>query len=118
MRASSPRSDGPSQRARRIDVTNPTARLAAVPRMFNVTERASMTEGDGSGLSLGPPLLYPAKAAVTRARSLAWVARTRGRPRGGTRILFYHRVSDERDELAVRPRAFRAQMEALAAAGL
>ena len=31
------------------------------------------------------------------------------------RILFYHRVSDDRDELAVRPRTFRRQMDYLAA---
>lgn len=33
------------------------------------------------------------------------------------RILFYHRVSDERDELAVRRDAFRAQMDMLARDG-
>ena len=76
-----------------------------------------MSESDGRELSLGPPLLYPAKAAVTRARSLAWLVRTRGRLRAGTRVLFYHRVSGDRDELAVSPRAFRGQMEWLAAAG-
>jgi peptidoglycan/xylan/chitin deacetylase (PgdA/CDA1 family) len=82
-----------------------------------VNERAS-TGGGGAGLSIGPAAIYPVKAALTRARSLAWLARTRGRLREGTRILFYHRVSDEQDELAVSPRAFRAQMEWLAAAGL
>ena len=35
----------------------------------------------------------------------------------GFRVLFYHRVSDDRDLLAVRPRAFRRQMELLAARG-
>jgi peptidoglycan/xylan/chitin deacetylase (PgdA/CDA1 family) len=86
--------------------------------MFNVTERASMDEADHTELTLGPRMLYPAKAAVTRARSLLWHARTRGRPVGiGLRILFYHRVSDDRDELAVTPAAFTAQMEWLAKAG-
>jgi len=45
--------------------------------------------------------------------------RTRGRPSTrGTRILFYHRVSSERDELAVRPERFRAHMQLLSRAGL
>jgi len=78
-----------------------------------------MGEEDRTELTLGPRLLYPAKAAVTRARSIAWLARTRGRAAsGGLRILFYHRVSDDRDELAVTPAAFAEQMEWLAAAGL
>lgn len=59
--------------------------------------------------------LQVAKAGGTRARSAAWLARTRGRPDvGGLRILFYHRVSDDRDELAVSPRSFRRQMDYLA----
>jgi peptidoglycan/xylan/chitin deacetylase (PgdA/CDA1 family) len=58
---------------------------------------------------------YGLKAAATRARSAVWFLRTQGRPEGlGLRILFYHRVSDDRDELAVRPRAFRHQMDYLA----
>jgi peptidoglycan/xylan/chitin deacetylase (PgdA/CDA1 family) len=67
---------------------------------------------------VGPSLPYPVKAAVTRARSVAWLARTRGRPQPtGLRILFYHRVSDDRDELAVTPRRFREQMDYLASEG-
>lgn len=67
---------------------------------------------------IGPTLPYPVKASVTRARSALWLARSRGRPAGrGIRILFYHRVSADRDELAVHPRAFRAQMDYLAEAG-
>lgn len=58
---------------------------------------------------------YVAKALVTRARSTAWAARTNGQDQGdGLRILFYHRVSDDRDELAVSPRDFRRQMDYLA----
>jgi peptidoglycan/xylan/chitin deacetylase (PgdA/CDA1 family) len=58
---------------------------------------------------------YALKAAATRARSLAWARRTHGRSDGaGLRILFYHRISDDRDELAVRRRAFRQQMDYLA----
>ena len=67
---------------------------------------------------VGPSLPYPVKAAVTRTRSAAWLARSRGRPRaGGLRILLYHRVSDDPDPLAVPPARFRAQMELLAAEG-
>jgi peptidoglycan/xylan/chitin deacetylase (PgdA/CDA1 family) len=41
--------------------------------------------------------------------------RTRGRlDTSGLRILFYHRVSNDRDELAVSPKAFTAQMDYLA----
>jgi peptidoglycan/xylan/chitin deacetylase (PgdA/CDA1 family) len=81
-----------------------------------MTERAS-TDGGGSDLSLGPRLLYPAKAALTRGRSLLWAVRG-GASTPGLRVLFYHRVADADDELAVGRRAFRAQMEWLAAAGL
>ena len=67
---------------------------------------------------VGPSLPYPVKAAVTRVRSAAWLARTRGRPEErALRILFYHRVSDDRDELAVTPRRFREQMDYLASEG-
>ncbi|HVF76689.1 MAG TPA: polysaccharide deacetylase family protein [Solirubrobacteraceae bacterium] len=51
-----------------------------------------------------------------RARSYAALAR--GRPAaGGVRILFYHRVSPDRDPLAVTPARFAAQMDTLAAGG-
>jgi peptidoglycan/xylan/chitin deacetylase (PgdA/CDA1 family) len=47
-----------------------------------------------------------------------WFARSRGRSDGaGLRILFYHRVSDDDDPLAVSPRRFREQMELLATQG-
>jgi peptidoglycan/xylan/chitin deacetylase (PgdA/CDA1 family) len=68
-------------------------------------------------LSLGAPLLYPAKAALTRTRS-AWWLLTGGRgDHRGLRILFYHRVAHDRDELAVSPRDFERQMERLARDG-
>jgi peptidoglycan/xylan/chitin deacetylase (PgdA/CDA1 family) len=67
---------------------------------------------------IGPSLPYPVKASLTRVRSALWLARSRGRPsRRGIRILFYHRVSADRDELAVHPRKFREQMGYLAKAG-
>ena len=58
---------------------------------------------------------YLAKAGGTRARSAAWLMRTRGRlDTSGLRILFYHRVSNDRDELAVDPDSFAEQMDYLA----
>jgi peptidoglycan/xylan/chitin deacetylase (PgdA/CDA1 family) len=67
---------------------------------------------------IGPSLPYPVKAGVTRARSAVWLARSRGRPgASGIRILFYHRVSPDNDELSVHPRKFREQMEHLAEGG-
>jgi peptidoglycan/xylan/chitin deacetylase (PgdA/CDA1 family) len=69
-------------------------------------------------LELQSSRFYAWKAAFTRARSLAWLARTGGRPRGeGIRILFYHRISDDHDELAVPPSRFRRQMDFLADSG-
>ena len=59
--------------------------------------------------------LYALKAAATRARSVAWSVRNDVQGVGrGLRVLFYHRVSDDRDELAVSPREFRRQMDYLA----
>lgn len=69
------------------------------------------------GLTLGPRWLYPAKAVVTRTRSAAWLYGPGRRRLPGVRILFYHRVADDRDELAVSPRAFAAQMDELARQG-
>jgi peptidoglycan/xylan/chitin deacetylase (PgdA/CDA1 family) len=58
---------------------------------------------------------YLLKAAATRARSAAWSRRANGSAEpDGLRILFYHRVSDDRDELAVSPHNFRRQMDYLA----
>src|SRR5437762_2695253 len=96
--------------------------------MLNVTERASragtslarVTTTPAHDLRNAPAVLYPAKALLTRVRSLAWAARTRGALNGTVvkpRILFYHRISDETDELAVRPAAFEAQMGELARSG-
>lgn len=57
-----------------------------------------------------------AKAALVRGQVLAGAFRGGG-PRPGLRILYYHRVSADRDPLAVTPDAFRGQMDALAASG-
>lgn len=61
-----------------------------------------------------PPSAYVAKAAVTRARSVLSSFRPGDAVAPGLRILFYHRVSSERDPLAVSPRNFRDQMACLA----
>jgi peptidoglycan/xylan/chitin deacetylase (PgdA/CDA1 family) len=67
---------------------------------------------------VGPSLPYPVKAALTRVRSAAWLARSRGRAEeGGLRILLYHRVADDRDPLALPPARFREQMELLDSTG-
>ncbi|HET9739044.1 MAG TPA: polysaccharide deacetylase family protein [Solirubrobacteraceae bacterium] len=63
------------------------------------------------------PSPYPIKAALTRARSVAWLGRTRGRPDDGLRILLYHRVASDGDPLAIAPARFREQMDFLASAG-
>lgn len=73
----------------------------------------------GPDLAVAPAAVYRVKATLTRARSVSWAVRARRRPAApGVRILFYHRVADARDELAVAPARFRAHVEALAAAGL
>lgn len=62
------------------------------------------------------PAIGLAKAALVRGQALAGVVR--GSPaRPGLRILYYHRVTRDRDPLAITPAAFRRQMEALAASG-
>jgi peptidoglycan/xylan/chitin deacetylase (PgdA/CDA1 family) len=67
-------------------------------------------------LTLGPGWVQTVKPALTRLRTAAW--RARGAPRrAGLRVLFYHRVSDDPDPLAVPPRHFAAQMDLLDAEG-
>ena len=67
-------------------------------------------------LTLGPAWVQAVKPALTRARTATWQAR--GRPgRAGLRVLFYHRVSDDPDPLAIAPWRFAAQMDMLAAGG-
>ncbi len=58
------------------------------------------------------------KSAMTKSRSLRWEhTRAPGAGMPGFRVLFYHRVSDDADLLAVRPREFRRQMAMLADEG-
>jgi len=67
--------------------------------------------------------LKPERLPVTCAKTLLTWERSMARHRppepdeAGFRVLFYHRVSDDRDLLAVRPQAFRRQMELLADRG-
>jgi len=67
-------------------------------------------------LTLGPAWVQHVKPALTRARTAAWQRGGRP-PRPGLRILFYHRVSDDPDPLAVTPDRFGAQMDLLQAEG-
>ena len=67
-------------------------------------------------LTLGPGWVQTVKPALTRLRTAAW--RARGGPsRPGLRVLFYHRVSDDTDPLAIPPRRFAQQMDLLGAEG-
>src|SRR5262245_40803690 len=78
-----------------------------------------MSDAESRMPGVGPSLRHPVKAAVTRVRSAAWLARSRGRAEeeGGLRILLYHRVADDRDPLALSPARFQAQMELLESTG-
>src|SRR5262249_39943564 len=69
--------------------------------------------------SPAPGIVYPLKSAATWSRSVAWRARRSHQAAlpGEVRLLFYHRVADDRDELAVPVRRFREQMDVLAAEG-
>ena len=100
----------------------PEQRAAAPVRQAVAHDSPLLLRGAGAGPAT-PPLrervvnaaFYLAKAGSTRARSAAWLMRTRGRlDTSGLRILFYHRVSHDRDELAVAPDSFAEQMDYLA----
>jgi glycosyltransferase involved in cell wall biosynthesis/peptidoglycan/xylan/chitin deacetylase (PgdA/CDA1 family) len=68
----------------------------------------------GTRLAMAPRPYYAVKHVYQRTRA----AGSGERPWTGLRVLCYHRVSADADELAVRPADFAAQMEALAAGGL
>lgn len=59
----------------------------------------------------------PARAGLTALRSLSWHLGAGDERRAGIRFLFYHRVTDDRDDLAVAPRRFHEQMAILAEQG-
>jgi peptidoglycan/xylan/chitin deacetylase (PgdA/CDA1 family) len=67
-------------------------------------------------LRLGPAWVQAVKPGLTRGRTAAWRLHGAGTA-PGLRILFYHRIADTRDPLAVSPSRFRAQMAWLEAAG-
>jgi peptidoglycan/xylan/chitin deacetylase (PgdA/CDA1 family) len=72
----------------------------------------------GAGLEIGPGWVQSVKPAVTRARTAAWQRRrTHAKSAHGLRILFYHRVSDDPDVLAVSPGRFAEHMALLDAEG-
>jgi peptidoglycan/xylan/chitin deacetylase (PgdA/CDA1 family) len=59
-----------------------------------------------------------ARALISRSRSIYWSVRHSDRANPvGLRILFYHRVSDDHDDLAVTPKRFREHMAYLAREG-
>jgi peptidoglycan/xylan/chitin deacetylase (PgdA/CDA1 family) len=58
-----------------------------------------------------------ARAGITTVRSVSWELHHRQTESSGIRFLFYHRISDDRDELAQSPARFREQMQFLADEG-
>jgi len=91
----------------------PFAIRGLAPRLGDLQPRALFQ----AGLDLSLPLVLPVRTGIARARSIRW--RMRGTPVAdkGLRIIYYHRVSDEPDELAVTRRRFREQMDYLASSG-
>jgi len=83
-------------------------------RAANVLRRRA---GPGPSVSAVPlhrsRLVRPAKTMLVRTRSTRWSLAHKDGELQGLRILFYHRVSNERDDLAVTPRRFREQMDYL-----
>jgi peptidoglycan/xylan/chitin deacetylase (PgdA/CDA1 family) len=73
---------------------------------------------DRRPVDLKPPRLLPsyARAALTRTRTRFHV-REPVDGAGQLRILYYHRIADEHDLLAVKPREFARQMDLLAREG-
>jgi peptidoglycan/xylan/chitin deacetylase (PgdA/CDA1 family) len=66
----------------------------------------------GSGYYLSKQWAHRLQATLARRRS-----KEHDRWKAGLRILSYHRISTDHDELAVTPTAFRTQMEAMLSAG-
>ena len=86
---------------------------------MTIVTPTSNTEERRHELTFSPRLVYPAKRLLSRTRSVAWRLRGTGVDgRDGLRILFYHRVSDEQDRLAVRVKAFAEQMARVDAVGI
>jgi peptidoglycan/xylan/chitin deacetylase (PgdA/CDA1 family) len=92
--------------------------VKAAGRMADVISKP-LASGDDRIPGVGATLPYPLKAAVTRSRSAAWLARKAGTlDLRAPRILMYHRISDDSDELAVPPDRFRRHMDLLAEEGV
>lgn len=66
---------------------------------------------------LKPGVYYALTGLVDKALSFRRV-RASGKPQAGVRILCYHRVSRDRDPLAVDPDAFRRQLDAIRSSGI
>jgi O-antigen/teichoic acid export membrane protein/peptidoglycan/xylan/chitin deacetylase (PgdA/CDA1 family) len=79
--------------------------------------RAVLGRRRGDSLRLRSAPAGVIKAMLVAAQAAAWRLRRRDTP-DGLRILFYHRISDDRDQLAVSVGRFRRQMEAIARSGL
>ena len=59
------------------------------------------------------------KAALVTSQVAKWKVFDRnGRQRAGLRIVYYHRISDDADELAVAPEKFKRQLDVVAQSGL
>jgi glycosyltransferase involved in cell wall biosynthesis/peptidoglycan/xylan/chitin deacetylase (PgdA/CDA1 family) len=83
-----------------------------ISRMHERLEQILLELGGAPALTLKPAAYYAAKHVVQRARARHAVAPDWR----GLRVLAYHRVVDARDELAIHPARFAAQMRALRAA--
>src|SRR4051794_10902572 len=95
------------------------ARLDAVERVVGWPERRRRARRDGAVLYVKPRPYYAATHLLQRARiTRARLAAAERPPWRGVRLLGYHRVTPELDELALRPDAFRAHMQAIVEAGV
>lgn len=73
-------------------------------------------QADSTSVQRRSLFVKPLKAALVRARSTRWSLLSRDQTRvTGLRILFYHRISDERDDFAVSRARFLQQMDFLTA---
>jgi peptidoglycan/xylan/chitin deacetylase (PgdA/CDA1 family)/predicted ATP-grasp superfamily ATP-dependent carboligase len=94
------------------------ARLAEVLVRRAQGRRRARTPFDDSPLQRRSKVVGPVKGKLVRARSTRWSMDRNGAPiLPGLRILFYHRVSDNPDDLAVPVRHFEEQMDYLHAEG-
>ena len=69
-------------------------------------------------LRLRPTYVGIAKEVIVRAQVAGWRLGGGGAPPAGLRVLTYHRVSGDRDQLAVTPTRFRRQLDRIARLGV